>query len=353
MFIGLPLVFFYHLFCSSVFFNTQFEDAKGIEKVANQMLAPVQYLCEGKQIIKTQDGFQIVQKFDYKNQKFFNSVISFSGLLQGFTVGSVLKSISFLSRDVRLKHEMLRNQIESTAVYSNNDFYKSIGIEINDFRQGEWIDTPKHDRRPGDENNLALHKDCLKEIVNVLTAAKIPFWMDCGTCLGAYRYGGVIPWDYDLDIQIFEHDSQNVLHALQALDKKKFHVQNWSSRTNENTYIRIYIKQANDHIDFYHAKIHPMDGTISTILSHADSNFMFESWKIRERRYSTPNPYSAIFPLKKALFDGILVPVPNQTKKYLQSKYGEDISPAKLYSEVTGHYENDPAHPYWNLDFAH
>ena len=41
-----------------------------------------------------------------------------------------------------------------------------------------------------------------KDVVTLLEQHNIIYWVDFGTCLGAYRYGGVIPWDWDTDISI-------------------------------------------------------------------------------------------------------------------------------------------------------
>jgi len=36
----------------------------------------------------------------------------------------------------------------------------------------------------------------------VLTEQEIPFWISCGTLLGAIRHQGFIPWDDDIDVQL-------------------------------------------------------------------------------------------------------------------------------------------------------
>ena len=268
-------------------------------------------------------------------------------------MGTIVKSAAYLSPKTREKYRQLRAQIDWNQTISNNDYYCSLGIQVENFREALPLQVKYHQRRAGDENKLIADKGALKEITRLLTEKEIPFWADCGTCLGAYRYGGIIPWDNDLDLAIIDADFDNVMHALKELDPTKYTVQDWSNRCHPKTYIRVYIKSSRNHIDLYTNVIDKENQTLTHILSYGESNFMAESWKIRERMFSKPVPFDVIFPLKKAHFDGIDIPVPNQTRVYLTYKYGPNIEPVKVYNEKTDDYEKDLSHPYWMIPLVH
>lgn len=344
---GLPAVAGYHLLCNNVFLNTAAQDAEGFEKAGNIVLAPVQFLLAGKIALEGQGGYQIQQRFDYHRHLPLKSTAAAFSLPISLPLGSLLKGIGYFSPATQSRHAAIQAALESKEVHPNIDYYRKLGLPIAE--SDKVLEPPQHKRRPGEENALKLEKDLLKEIAQLLKASQIPFWVDCGTCLGAYRYGGAIPWDGDVDLAVLHPDFDNVVHALNGLDKSKYQVQDWSNRCRPKTYLRVYIYENHNFIDIYHFAIDPESKTLTYILSNEDSSFMVDSWKIRESRFTVPSSYDTIFPLKKAYFDGIEVYVPNKTKEYLQERYGENIGPVKLYNELTGEYEKDLSHPYWQL----
>ncbi len=342
---GMPVVAAYHLVLGNVFIDTAAQDATGFEKAGNMVLTPVYYLLCGKIALPENGNYRLVQSFDYNQALVLKSTLSLITLPVSVPLGYVLKGIGYLSETTRERHHKIVEAANSREVRPNIELYKKLGIPLSSTY--ETLGPPQHFRRPGEENKLACEKALLKEIVRIFERHRILYWLDCGTCLGAYRYGGAIPWDKDVDIAILMPDFQNAFNALKELDAAKYQVQDWSHRCHPKTYLRVYIKENRNHIDVYHYTIDPENKTLTYFVSFRDSNFMTTAWKTYESRFTKPSAYETIFPLRKAQFDGIEVCVPNKTKLYLQERYGENIGPIKIYNETTGEYEKDLSHPYW------
>lgn len=354
IYLGMPAVTCYHLLCSNVFLNTAAEDAHGFEKMGNIALSSYRYLFAGNGAYVNEDGsYDIRQHFDYHEMLFAKTTGALITLPFSLAVGSALKGVGFLFADVRARHLAIANALHSPRIVSHLDLYRSLLIDIGEKAVREKLLSLGYERRPGDELHLSEEKKAFSLIVQLFKDNKILFWADCGTCLGAYRYGGIIPWDNDLDLAILEPDFENMKHALNALDPSLYLVEDWSSRMHPNTYVRVYIRSTRQYIDVYTYAIHPDSKTIQYICSNVDNMFMREGWKINERRYMVETPFDVVFPLRLADFDGIEVPVPNQTEKYLQMRYGENLAPVKTYNVESGVYEKDLSHPYWQRAYAH
>ena len=60
------------------------------------------------------------------------------------------------------------------------------------------------------EANLKL----LDEFSRVCSNNDIPFFLSSGSCLGAIRHQGMIPWDDDIDVMFFERDAERLASAM-------------------------------------------------------------------------------------------------------------------------------------------
>jgi phosphorylcholine metabolism protein LicD len=349
-----PLICIYYSIGGNLFLNSAASDAGGIEQAGNTLLAPFQYIFKGQTALLMEDGRWVYkQRFDYHGFFWLKSAGSIIALPASLILGSAIKGLAYLSPTRRSQLEFMKSSYFSPKIKSNLETYQKLGLTIFDPERTEWVPSQGYTRRPGDEKHLQAEKEALREVGFLLTQANIPWWVDCGTCLGAYRYGGVIPWDGDIDIAVLLPDFDNVRRVLLQLDPQKYLVQDWSSRRDPQNYFKIYIRKTKTLIDIYYFAIEPSTKTIRYIFS-LDSSVVFPEWvKIRERRFTVPAPFDIVFPLKKQFFDGIEVFIPNDPLKYLQRYYGENLDPVKIYDPVTNQYEKVRDHPYWQREYAH
>ncbi len=56
------------------------------------------------------------------------------------------------------------------------------------------------------------------------------FWIDWGTLLGALRHGGIIPWDYDMDVCMHKDDYERLLHLFGDLSGIAQTLPTWQTR---------------------------------------------------------------------------------------------------------------------------
>lgn len=352
--IFLPIICFYHALCGSLFLNVSVTEATGLEKTGNILLIPFQYLFAGKEASLKDDGsWEIVQKFEYTRSLLPKTIACIAVLPPSLILGSALKGLSYLGCDTYQRHISLLAHFKATETQPNSGLYSRLGLNIGNYKTSPLLPSQGYLRRPGDENHLQKAKEGLRDIARVLTDAGIPWWVDCGTLLGAYRYGGVIPWDNDIDIAVLLPDFENTRRALNRLDTNKYMVQDWSGRDFPSTFFKIYVHETGDMIDIYFYEIDEEAKVCKYIFALDTSVFFFDWWKEGERRFKKPIAFDHLFPLKRTLFDGVEVFVPNEPVPFLQRYYGENLAPAKIYNAQTNRFEKDLSHPYWQNPFVH
>jgi phosphorylcholine metabolism protein LicD len=342
--IGMPLVTSYHTVRESVFLNARLPEPSSLESLGNFLLTPSQFLFAGKTISWKQGDVEIKQCFNYDRFYWAKALASLLALPIAEPLGMSIKGLAYLSSEVRERHQQMKKTLKETSIVSHLNEYLRHGIEA--FHSDKFIPCQKHKRPSLPTKKQQAEIQAFQEIIALLDKHHILYWIDCGTCLGAYRYGGMIPWDIDIDIAILQSDHDNVKRLLASLDPEKYQIQDWSSYSKPQTFLKLYVKETKNLIDIYHYKFDEEVDTISYFYSYEESPFP-DSWKATERKCTKPLHYDQIFPLKKAEFDGLIVWAPNQVVEFLQTKYGENLDPSMLWDEKSDAYVKVLGHPYW------
>ncbi|MDE7441909.1 MAG: LicD family protein [Muribaculaceae bacterium] len=67
--------------------------------------------------------------------------------------------------------------------------------------------------------------EMLKFVDRICTENNIKYWLSSGTCLGAVRHHGFIPWDDDVDIELLEDDYNKLIKILRENETDEFVIQ--------------------------------------------------------------------------------------------------------------------------------
>ncbi|KAG8270785.1 hypothetical protein J6590_077315 [Homalodisca vitripennis] len=66
---------------------------------------------------------------------------------------------------------------------------------------------------------LAGLRQTARHVLEQLEEARVRYWLEGGSLLGAMRGGDILPWDYDIDIGIYREDITRCTWLLRATDK--------------------------------------------------------------------------------------------------------------------------------------
>ncbi len=202
----------------------------------------------------------------------------------------------------------------------------------------------------------------LLQIVDIICVKhKIEYWIDAGTCLGAVRHHGFIPWDDDIDINMIRTDYERARHILKE-ELKEYGISVEESKDEPIAHVGIGYKHREtglwiDLFPFEYTTIDPKNKRNIEGFKRKNTQYQ-RQWRKKRNKYDRkkmfkyrkkfipeicekkeaksiincpewcPKPMifevKNIFPLNYMMFEGFKVPVPNDAHKYLEIFYGNN-----------------------------
>lgn len=168
-----------------------------------------------------------------------------------------------------------------------------------------------------------------QQLFPALNKARIEYWLDWGTLLGAKREGTMIPHDYDADIGMRESEFQKL---KQEWNRNPAFKGMRLCKENSGLY---RVRRGLGWVDVFRYDDNCDDSDALRMISMAGEQ---HSCKCDGKGHKTSR--STIFPTKHLRFGAVSAPAPQYTELYLEHLYGSDWvvprtnSVAKLLSLV-------------------
>ena len=173
--------------------------------------------------------------------------------------------------------------------------------------------------------NRIIHpklEELLSILTNILSSAKIEYWIDQGTLLGAYRHGKFIARDSDVDIAIKDENQFKALSKL--FDSKLPSVYEWERKGSHCRGYRVWLKSGGTFNGTFDGKEIQWPLVVCDVMFYQyddDENTFVQQYQ----GFGVDTffiPEEVIFPLNQIAFEGNIYPCPARVQEYLEIQYG-------------------------------
>lgn len=150
-------------------------------------------------------------------------------------------------------------------------------------------------------------------VFSILEKNDVRYWLEGGSLLGAARSGDIIPWDYDVDIGIYQEDIPNCEHLEAATTGPIVDEQGYVwEKAKEGDFYRVQFSQTNHlHVDIF--PFYSRNGTMT-------KNTWFST-----HPQDSEFPEHFLQPLEKINFVDWKASAPNNIVKFLELKFGPGV----------------------------
>ncbi|XP_071169079.1 ribitol 5-phosphate transferase FKRP-like [Mytilus edulis] len=204
-------------------------------------------------------------------------------------------------------HQIIYNRNKHNYIGCTRDTERCFGSVVNDVPDYIYLNkwTPPCCLKAIRET--ALH------VFQTLEKHSVRYWLEGGSLLGAARNGDIIPWDYDVDIGIYQNDIPKCKEILKA--KEQQYVDDggflWEKGF-EGDFFRVHYSDINrNHVDIF-----PF---------YSKKGIMTKNTWFKTHPQDMEFPEHYLKPLITIPFIGRNVSAPNHFKDFLELKFGKGV----------------------------
>lgn len=153
--------------------------------------------------------------------------------------------------------------------------------------------------------------EMLKYFDSICKKNDIKYWLSSGTCLGAIRHGGFIPWDDDMDIEMLRSDYLKLVEVFKETDD--YILQTWK---NDKYYCLSFAKMRDKNSKIYNSLFKYKGVFIDILVLEKSPKFLSlltcYSRNILWKVYTfvkQGKKFSWLFTLLKFMFFNIMIPI--------------------------------------------